>query len=245
MINKISELLRNSTKTTIITGNGINEMLQVSTDTADKSIYSEVNISKLDCKDFDECNKDFISYYKEACDKISFNRPSKAYDIIKKWQDKNIVDLVITQNIDGYHGTKKVIELYGNIHTFYCKNCRKEFDINYYNKSHNCDSYYTDFEDEYIKCSGMLRPSVVFQGEKPKHLELALFNMYKSDLILIIGSDMKDSITNKLPVMAKDIGAKLIAINKEPILSISEHIDYSIYGEEVIDTLEKLDSLIG
>ena len=101
MINKISELLRKSTKTTIITGNGINEMLQVSTDTADKSIYSEVNISKLDCKDFDECNKDFISYYKEACDKISFNRPSKAYDIIKKWQDKNIVDLVITQNIDG------------------------------------------------------------------------------------------------------------------------------------------------
>ena len=56
---------------------------------------------------------------------------------------------------------------------------------------------------------------------------------------------MKDSITNKLPVMAKDIGAKIIAINKEPILSISEHIDYSIYGEEVIDTLEKLDSLIG
>ena len=91
----------------------------------------------------------------------------------------------------------------------------------------------------------MLRPSVVFEGEKPKHLELALFNMYKSDLILIIGSDMKDSITNKLPVMAKDIGAKLIAINKDPILSISEHIDYSIYGEEVIDTLEKLDSLIG
>ena len=27
----------------------------------------------------------------------------------------------------------------------------------------------------------MLRPSVVFEGEKPKHLELALFNMYKSD----------------------------------------------------------------
>ena len=101
-----------------------------------------------------------------------------------------------------------------------------------------------NFKNKYTKCNGTLRPNIVLYGESPNHLELALFNIYKSDIVLIIGTEMSISPINKLPVMAKEVGAKLIAINKEPIESISNYIDYYIYGEDVIDVLEKLNNLI-
>jgi len=49
---------------------------------------------------------------------------------------------------------------------------------------------------------------------------------------------------NKLSVIAKESGSKLIAINKEPIESISSYIDYFIYEEDIIKSLEILDDLI-
>ena len=133
-----------------------------------------------------------------------------------------------------------MIELHGNINNFYCTNCKKKFNSKYYQKSHKCNNGHDNFEKEYTKCNGTLRPNIVLSGEIPKYLELALFNMYKSDIVLIIGTEMSISPINKLPVMAKEKGAKLVAINKEPIESIANYINYSIYGEDIIDVLEKL-----
>ncbi len=242
----IANLIKESKKTTVITGDGINVDLQTIDykTKVDNQIYNGINLTKLCSKDFDKSDNNFISYYRDICKQISSNKPNKAHNIIEEWKNKKIIDLVITQNIDGYYGIKNVIELYGNINNFYCTNCKKKFNSNYYQKSHKCNNRYNDFEKEYTKCNGTLRPNIVLSGESPNHLELALFNMYKSDIVLIIGTEMSISPINKLPVMAKEIGAKLVAINKEPIESISNYIDYSIYGEDVIDVLEKLNNLI-
>ena len=110
-----------------------------------------------------------------------------------------------------------MIELHGNINNFYCTNCKKKFNSKYYQKSHKCNNGHDNFEKKYTKCNGTLRPNIVLSGEIPKYLELALFNMYKSDIVLIIGTEMSISPINKLPVMAREKGAKLVAINKEPI----------------------------
>ena len=70
------------------------------------------------------------------------------------------------------------------------------------------------------------------------------YNIYKSDIVLIIGNEMNSSHINKLSVIAKESGAKLIAINKDPIESISSYIDYFIYEEDIIKSLETLYDLI-
>ena len=242
----IANLIKESKKTTAITGNGISVDLQTMDNKTkvDNQICNGTNFKKLCSKGFDKSENDFISYYRYICKQVSSNKPNKAHDIIEEWKNKKIIDLVITQNIDGYHGIKNVIELHVNINNFYCTRCKKKFSSNYYQKSHKCNNRYNNFEKEYTKCNGTLRPNIVLFGESPNHLELALFNMYKSDIVLIIGTEMSISPINKLPVMAKEIGAKLIAINKEPIESIANHIDYSIYGEDVIYVLEKLNNLI-
>ena len=229
----IANLLKESKKTIIITGNGINIDF--------KDIE---NIKKFDNQRNDENLKDddkFINYYRDVCKQIFLNKPNKAHDIIEKWKNKNIIDLIITQNIDGYHGIKNVIEIHGNINNFYCVDCKKKFNSKYYQKSHKCNNVNGDIN---TKCDGVLRPNIVLNGETPKHLELALFNIYKSDIVLIIGNEMDSSPINKLSVIAKESGAKLIAINKEPIESISSYIDYFIYEEDIINSLEKIDNLI-
>lgn len=230
----IANLLKKSKKTIIITGNGINIDL--------KNIENKRNIDK---KTYDESLKKddnkFINYYRDILKQIAVNKPNKAHDIIEKWKNKNIIDLIITQNIDGYHGIKNVIEIHGNIDNFYCVDCKKKFNSKYYQKSHKCNNVNDDIN---TKCGGVLRPNIVLNGETPKHLELALFNIYKSDIVLIIGNEMDSSPINKLSVIAKESGAKLIAINKEPIESISSYIDYFIYEEDIIKSLEILDNLI-
>lgn len=230
----IANLLKKSKKTIIITGNGINIDLQ--------NIENKRNIDK---KTYDESLKKddnkFINYYRDILKQIAVNKPNKAHDIIEKWKNKNIIDLIITQNIDGYHGIKNVIEIHGNIDNFYCVDCKKKFNSKYYQKSHKCNNVNDDIN---TKCGGVLRPNIVLNGETPKHLELALFNIYKSDIVLIIGNEMNSSHINKLSVIAKESGAKLIAINKEPIESISSYIDYFIYEEDIIKSLETLDNLI-
>lgn len=234
----IANLLKESKKTTVITGEGISIDLQ-------KEDYKlKVDNQIYNSNDFNKSDNNFISYYRNICKQISSNNPNKAYDIIGEWGNKKIIDLVITQNIDGYHGIKNVIELYGNINNFYCTNCKKKFNSKYYQQSYKCNNEYVNSEKEYTKCNGTLRPNIVLRGETPKHLELALFNIYKSDLVLIIGTKLNISPINKLPIVAKEIGAKLIAINKEPIESIANYIDHFIYGEEIIYVLEKLNSLI-
>lgn len=242
----IANLLKDSKKTTVITGDGISicsQRIDYKTK-VDSQVYNGIKLSKLCSKNFDKSDNNFISYYRNICKQILSNKPNKAHDIIEEWKNKKIIDLVITQNIDGYHGIKDVIELHGNIKNFYCTNCKKKFNSKYYQKSHKCDNKHDNFEKKYTNCSGTLRPNIVLSGEIPKHLELALFNMCKSDIVLIIGTEMSISSISKLPVMAKEIGAKLVAINKEPIESIADYIDYFIYGEEIIDVLEKLNSLI-
>lgn len=230
----IANLLKKSKKTIIITGNGINIDF--------KNIENKRNIDK---KTYDESLKKddnkFINYYRDILKQIAVNKPNKAHDIIEKWKNKNIIDLIITQNIDGYHGIKNVIEIHGNIDNFYCIDCKKKFNSKYYQKSHKCNNVNGDIN---TKCDGVLRPNIVLNGETPKHLELALFNIYKSDIVLIIGNEMDSSPINKLSVIAKESGAKLIAINKEPIESISSYIDYFIYEEDIIKSLETLDDLI-
>ncbi|MGV3240942.1 Sir2 family NAD-dependent protein deacetylase, partial [Streptococcus hyovaginalis] len=73
--------------------------------------------------------------------------------------------------------------------------------------------------DNYLcSCGGILRPSIVLFGEMlPEQpfftAEEAAIN---SDVFLVLGSSLSVSPANQFPLLAKQTGAKLIIINKEP-----------------------------
>ena len=99
-----------------------------------------------------------------------------------------ILKAVITQNIDNLHqdaGSKRVIELHGNINRSYCTHCHKEFDAMYIKHSKGactCD-----------ECGALIKPDVVLYGEALDNnvMAEAISEISKADLLLVAGTSLK------------------------------------------------------
>lgn len=131
--------------------------------------------------------------------------------------------LLITQNVDGLHaraGSKRTVELHGNIHRFRCfeNDCASDkFDV----ASGRCRS-----------CGGNLRPDVVWFGEMlpVNALESAISAAERCDVFLSIGTSNIVYPAADLWRRAKDSSAIVIEINKDatPLTPLA---DYSFLGK--------------
>ena len=67
-------------------------------------------------------------------------------------------------------------------------------------------------------CGGALKPEVVFFGESlpGEILHAALEESRRCDLFLAIGSSLVVQPAASLPVLARENGARIVIINKEP-----------------------------
>jgi NAD-dependent deacetylase len=139
--------------------------------------------------------------------------------------------LLVTQNVDGLHmraGSKRLIELHGNIHRFRCfeNNCASDdFDV-----AHGrCRS-----------CGGNLRPDVVWFGEMlpAEALKSAVAAAEMCHVFFSIGTSSVVYPAADLWRRAKDCGAIVIEINKDPT-SLTPLADYSFLGKagEVLPAL--------
>jgi NAD-dependent deacetylase len=130
---------------------------------------------------------------------------------------------LVTQNVDGLHaraGSKRLLELHGNIHRFRCfeNNCpTDQFDIEH----GRCRS-----------CGGNLRPDVVWFGEMlpVAAIEAATNAAQMCDVFVSIGTSSIVYPAADLWRRAKDCGAIVIEINKDPT-PLSPLADYSFLGK--------------
>jgi NAD-dependent deacetylase len=129
---------------------------------------------------------------------------------------------VITQNVDGLHqraGSRKVIELHGNIHRNRCIQCGKVVE----------DLEWEGDELPHCRCGGLLRPDVVWFGELLPEEALAQAYLYTrtSDVFLTIGTSAVVQPAASLPLEAKEYGAYVVEVNIEstPITPwVDEHV---------------------
>jgi NAD-dependent deacetylase len=131
--------------------------------------------------------------------------------------------LLVTQNVDGLHtraGSKRIVELHGNIHRFRCF-------------ANDCTS--DDFDVEHGRCrscNGNLRPDVVWFGEMlpVDALETAVTTAETCDVFFSIGTSNVVYPAADLWRRAKDSGAIVIEINKDPT-PLTPLADYSFHGK--------------
>ncbi len=131
--------------------------------------------------------------------------------------------LLVTQNVDGLHaraGSKRMVELHGNIHRFRCfeNDCASDnFDVEH----GRCRS-----------CGGYLRPAVVWFGEMlpVDALESAIVAAEECNAFFSIGTSSLVYPAADLWRRAKNNGAIVIEINKDPT-SLTPLADYSFPGE--------------
>jgi len=122
---------------------------------------------------------------------------------------------VVTQNVDGLHrkaGSRKVIELHGNITRVKC--WRGDTVVEDWDDR----SWAGDLPPRCKLCGDMLRPDVVWFGESLPEQELAeAFRLAQEcDLMLVVGTSGLVQPSASLPAAARQAGARVVEVNREP-----------------------------
>lgn len=160
--------------------------------------------------------------------------PNRAHEVISEMENFFDEFLLVTQNVDGLHrraGSKKIIEIHGNLWKVKCNSC----------------SYKGDFNEVPLKeippkceCGGLLRPDVVWFGESLDYnnIESATSALQHCDIVLVVGTSGVVQPVASFPFIAVEAGGEVVEVNLEPtpITLISK---YSLQGKATI-MLDKL-----
>lgn len=153
-------------------------------------------------------------FYTEGLELLNTMRgkkPNAAHKALAWLEQRSLVHAVITQNIDGLHyesGSKKVLEMHGNLRTCTCLDCQTKTSF-----ESLADQVSRGKIPPKCKCTGILRPDVVFFGDPmPPSFEEAIQQAQKADLMLVVGSSLQVAPVSYLPSLAKQIAI----INLEP-----------------------------
>ncbi len=144
---------------------------------------------------------------------IASKEPNAGHKVLAEWEDLFPNFALITQNIDGLHqkaGSKKVIELHGNI---WKQRCIDEKTI-----TESQDVPLKEIPPHCEKCGALLRPHVVWFGESLDGSILQQSFMLSSscEVMFSIGTSAVVQPAASLPLSAAEAGAKVIEINPDP-----------------------------
>ena len=133
---------------------------------------------------------------------------------------------LITQNVDGLHrmaGSKKVLELHGNIQRVRCAEC--------YTFTETWDDD-TESVPQCSRCGGLLRPDVVWFGEAlPRdQLEAAVEAARTCEIFFSIGTSGVVQPAASLAHAAHNRGAVVVEINAEPT-PLTSKANYAFHGK--------------
>ena len=128
---------------------------------------------------------EFYKFYRDKLDTRNF-KPNITHEVLKLMEDKNKLDCIITQNIDGFHqdaGSKNVYELHGSIKRNYCIKCHKFYDDSYIFNS-------TDIPK--CSCGGLIKPDVVLyeEGLDDEIVSNSIKAISNCDLLIIGGTSL-------------------------------------------------------
>ncbi len=168
-------------------------------------------------------------------DLVDRARPNPAHKGLARLESLGILKTVITQNVDGLHqmaGNTDVIEFHGSFAWHKCVACGSR-----------CPNSKLDLNrlPPRCGCGGIFRPELVFFGEMipPQHLMRSEQIASECDIMLVVGTSAIVQPAALMPVIAKNAGATVIEINKEPTPLTGTISSYSIMGKagEVISNI--------
>jgi NAD-dependent deacetylase len=150
---------------------------------------------------------------------------------------------VITQNIDGLHqlaGSRNVLELHGTALEVGCLECGERYD-----SAEMLDKFQaTQAVPRCEKCGGLTKHATISFGQalSPEVMRAAMRWSHEADLFFAIGSSLVVTPAADLPVLAKESGARLVIVNREPtpLDSLADVVLRSAIG----DCMESIDAIL-
>ncbi len=237
-LKEVAEAIKNAKIVVALTGAGISTESGIPDFRSKDGLWSKFNMDEYG--HIDNIISNPAKVWKMLCSLINDLRkaePNPAHIALARMEEMGYLHAIITQNVDSLHqraGSKNVIEFHGNFREAICLQCRKIYPIEYAleQKIPRCE------------CGGLLKPNAVFFGEPiERDVLIKSFGYAENcDVMLVVGTSAMVYPAVQLPAMAKQNGAMIVEINKEPSM-IAGIADYSFYGKAG-EILPKLVSLL-
>jgi NAD-dependent deacetylase len=144
-------------------------------------------------------------------------RPNDGHRVLAEWEKAGKLTGVITQNIDGLHqeaGSGRVLELHGTAREVGCLACGRRSPADPWVAKFLETQTVPDCPD----CGGLLKHATISFGQALDEsvLEEAVRLSRECDLFLALGSSLVVHPAAGLPALARDNGARLVIINRDP-----------------------------
>ncbi len=144
--------------------------------------------------------------------------PSQAHSALVELEHADLLEAVLTQNFDGLHQAaghdrSHVVELHGGLRTTSCLRCGARQAT-----AAVLDRLDRDSDPDCLECGGVLKPDVVYFGERlPEDaLGRAIAAAQDADVFVAIGSTLTVQPVASLTGIAAEAGAEVIVVNAEP-----------------------------
>ncbi len=162
--------------------------------------------------------------------------PNAAHRAFARWEESGRIRGVITQNIDGLHqlaGSRCVLELHGTAREVACLDCGDRRDAGEMVRLFAA----TKTVPRCRRCGGLTKHATISFGQPldAQVLRTAMTWSRDADLFFAIGSSLVVTPAADLPALAKESGARLIIINREPtpLDGIADAVVRTSIGEAV------------
>lgn len=146
-------------------------------------------------------------------------QPNRGHLALAQLVRRGVMSHVITQNIDNLHQDSgvpddQVIELHGNNSYARCLGCHERYEIDPIREAFLRDETLPICD----QCGGMIKTATISFGQSmPEHeMRRAQDAALACDLMLVAGSSLVVFPAAGFPAMAKQNGAKLVIVNREP-----------------------------
>jgi NAD-dependent deacetylase len=147
------------------------------------------------------------------------------YGLVRMLEEGRLAG-VVTQNIDGLHQraglpSERVIEIHGNSLRAHCLDCRAPMPLASVAATINATA-----RSPRCACGGLVKAAIVSFGERvpEEAMAAAVAHARSADLFMVIGSSLVVQPAATLPMLAKEAGARLVILNRQPT-PLDEHAD--------------------
>jgi NAD-dependent deacetylase len=163
-------------------------------------------------------------------------KPNIGHHAIAEFDRRGQLSGLITQNIDGLHGVagvtaEKIVELHGTDRRIICLQCAKDYD-----PEPVYESIVGDFKAPTCNtCGGLLKAATISFGQAmpPEAMSRAHELSEKAEIFIVVGSSLVVHPAASFPAIAKQSGALLAIVNRDPtpLDSIADFIYRGESGE--------------
>lgn len=217
-VDRLSHWIRDARSAVCFTGAGISTESGIPDFRSPGGVWART--TPVQFQDFLESADARAEYWRQKTEShvdMADAQPNIAHRTLGDWERRGWLRGVITQNIDGLHqsgGSRQVLELHGTAREVSCLDCGWR-DV--------ADGWVAAFADSgqvpaCPECQGLIKHATISFGQSLDSdvLREASQWSHDADLYIVLGSSLVVHPAASLPTLAKQHGATLVIVNREP-----------------------------